>query len=729
MAVSDNYTPTKTLGNGATVQFTAAWNVIAAAYIRVYLENVTTGVQVLQVRNTDYTLTFSDSGLTVDFTIGTPPPNTEYVIIARSIDLTQTDPYKVSQGFQGAVVENSLDKVTSITQDIQDQVDRSLKFPIASGKIGSLPDPEDGASLVWNGTTGALENGPTTSEISSAEGFAEDAAISATAAEAAATSAAAAAALVPLSKYNATTAPTVNDDTGDGYGIGSAWVDITHDRVYICVDATLTAAIWKYIANDTINVKDLGAIGDGSTDDRTAFVNAFAAAVAAKKSIYIPFGNYKISSTITVPTFTVGGRSVIPPIKGDGYTVSIISFTGTGKTFDFSAGEAIIINGLQITTSTGGGIGLGDCGGLHLDGFYMNGCAAGEWAIEQSGALKVVYTATIDNSRFWASNGYLGGVMNIHAALDLKISNTFISQQRKDGAIIAINYTRNFIIDNVQFEAVGSVTTGLTFITFDGECYNFSARNIYLEGTWDKFVSVVSANLRCAIFENIFAWQYAGANGGKASPVLIDSNINYTSTRWHVDGLIYLNSHTSAGTGYIIDDPFNNVSIRGYQNISSGNQANRFLSQRHTLLDITSTEKNAGISNERAVDEVRIGGVQNTNQGSGAATSWTLYLPTDRNSTDINKIIEGVYLLSVTVRSADFNHSTTQVYIVAFDNNTNDYTSVNALFASAINKGTNPTSLAVTVTNAGVLTVTANQGSGITQAHEIQAYWKRLQNL
>ena len=69
MAVSDNYTPTKTIGDGSTVEFTASWNVIAASYIRVYLENVSTGVQVLQTKDTDYTLTFNSSGLTVDFTI------------------------------------------------------------------------------------------------------------------------------------------------------------------------------------------------------------------------------------------------------------------------------------------------------------------------------------------------------------------------------------------------------------------------------------------------------------------------------------------------------------------------------------------------------------------------------------------------------------------------------------------------------------------------------------
>lgn len=52
--------------------------------------------------------------------------------------------------------------------------------------------------------------------------------------------------LGPLNNLAATAAPTVNDDTGDGYQIGSRWVDVTNDNEYVCTDATLTAALWKW---------------------------------------------------------------------------------------------------------------------------------------------------------------------------------------------------------------------------------------------------------------------------------------------------------------------------------------------------------------------------------------------------------------------------------------------------------------------------------------------------
>ena len=48
-----------------------------------------------------------------------------------------------------------------------------------------------------------------------------------------------------LNKSDATTAPTANEDAGDGYSVGSVWIDVTNDKAYVCVDATSTAAVWK----------------------------------------------------------------------------------------------------------------------------------------------------------------------------------------------------------------------------------------------------------------------------------------------------------------------------------------------------------------------------------------------------------------------------------------------------------------------------------------------------
>ncbi len=73
--------------------------------------------------------------------------------------------------------------------------------------------------------------------------------------------------------YAATSAPTVTDDSGSGYAVGSQWVDVTKDNSYVCADASVGAAIWlqtngagggseNTILNGTVDPTTEGADGD-----------------------------------------------------------------------------------------------------------------------------------------------------------------------------------------------------------------------------------------------------------------------------------------------------------------------------------------------------------------------------------------------------------------------------------------------------------------------------------
>lgn len=46
-----------------------------------------------------------------------------------------------------------------------------------------------------------------------------------------------------------TTAPTVNDDSGDGIAVGDRWIDETNNIEYVCLDATVGAAIWRKLGS------------------------------------------------------------------------------------------------------------------------------------------------------------------------------------------------------------------------------------------------------------------------------------------------------------------------------------------------------------------------------------------------------------------------------------------------------------------------------------------------
>ena len=45
----------------------------------------------------------------------------------------------------------------------------------------------------------------------------------------------------------ATTDPVAGDDSGDGYSVGSIWINLTLDRAFICVDSTAGSAVWKWL--------------------------------------------------------------------------------------------------------------------------------------------------------------------------------------------------------------------------------------------------------------------------------------------------------------------------------------------------------------------------------------------------------------------------------------------------------------------------------------------------
>jgi hypothetical protein len=53
------------------------------------------------------------------------------------------------------------------------------------------------------------------------------------------------------SQYLRTTGadPTANDDSGDGYQVGTLWINTTDDRAFVCADNTLTAAVWRELAD------------------------------------------------------------------------------------------------------------------------------------------------------------------------------------------------------------------------------------------------------------------------------------------------------------------------------------------------------------------------------------------------------------------------------------------------------------------------------------------------
>jgi polygalacturonase len=76
--------------------------------------------------------------------------------------------------------------------------------------------------------------------------------------------------------------------------------------------ATPTGAISRTInekAQDTVSVKDFGALGDGTTNDATAFTNAWTA--SNPRAVLVPAGSYKITGTVTGKFYSFGVVTIV----------------------------------------------------------------------------------------------------------------------------------------------------------------------------------------------------------------------------------------------------------------------------------------------------------------------------------------------------------------------------------------------------------------------------------
>lgn len=138
MTISSTTSRVSYNGNGVLVNFTVPFYFLDDTHLLVTKYVVSSGVTTTLALTTDYTVVGSGVLTGGTITCVVAPATGTQIIITRNVPFTQETDYIENDPFPAEVHEQALDKLTMEVQQIDEQVDRSVKMPITS----SLTDVE-----------------------------------------------------------------------------------------------------------------------------------------------------------------------------------------------------------------------------------------------------------------------------------------------------------------------------------------------------------------------------------------------------------------------------------------------------------------------------------------------------------------------------------------------------------------------------------------------------------
>ena len=253
MTISTTNIKNSYAGNSNTSVFQYTFKILANTELQVIIR-ASSGTETVKTLTTHYTVSGvgNASGGNVTFTSGNIPATGETVVIRRvtaqtqNLDLVENDP------FSAETVESAFDKLTSINQELQEQLDRSIKVSrtatITTPEITDDATARAGKLLGFDSTGNVLDATIDGSGVAvSATNAANSATASANSATAAANSATAA--------ENAKNAAEAALDTFDDDFLGAKSSDPTLDNDG---NSLTDGALYFDTTNNVMKVYDLG---------------------------------------------------------------------------------------------------------------------------------------------------------------------------------------------------------------------------------------------------------------------------------------------------------------------------------------------------------------------------------------------------------------------------------------------------------------------------------------
>ena len=126
MTVSSTTTKVSYSGNGSTTAFAYTFKIFATSELEVIIRSAA-GAETVKSLTTHYSVSGAGAAGGGNVTFGSAPASGETVIIRRKLTLTQGTDYVENDPFPASSHEDALDRLTFITQQMQDELDRSIK--------------------------------------------------------------------------------------------------------------------------------------------------------------------------------------------------------------------------------------------------------------------------------------------------------------------------------------------------------------------------------------------------------------------------------------------------------------------------------------------------------------------------------------------------------------------------------------------------------------------------